>query len=173
METDWKKFEHCIITKQFKQALILLETKPNKIVKPMMADFFEADVRRSQAYGHFFELLEKKQIILLQSYYTEWFKLLNTSSHAAFLRNSFRFFQYVDVPEEHEGVLFEIAFNYFMDPKKAIAIRVFAMTTCYNIAKQYPELLREVKEAILSLQKENLSAGMRSRSSHLLKKIGS
>lgn len=171
MNNHWLEFEKALVQKKFYKARKgLIE---NDLIDQALNDFFEADIRRSQLYAHLFDRLKKNHCQLLQPYYVEWIRRVKESSFDAFLRNSYRHFQYADIPNDLQGELYDMAFQRFMDPQTAIAIRVFAMTTCYNISKSYPELQHELREAILLINKEKISAGMRSRSRKLLSKIES
>lgn len=65
-------------------------------------------------------------------------------SDASFGRNVFRFWQNMTMPPEFESEVYELAFAYLSDPQQPTAIKVFAMTTCAQMAKKYPELAHEI-----------------------------
>jgi hypothetical protein len=95
---------------------------------------------------------------------------LDTPLHDAVIRNTFRTLQNLDVPEEIEGLAFEKAYDFLANPQNAIAIRVFAMSVCGNIARKYPEL----KEELIPLIEEQLpygSAGFINRGMKVLKAL--
>ncbi len=137
----------------------------------VMQLFYEADLRLSQKFNYVFDLIKPYNCYILEPHYQEWFCQMKLSQSNAFLRNSFRYFQDATVDESVQGALYELCYETFMNPKKAVAIRVFSMTACFTIAKNYTELLSELKEAILMVRTEDLTAGMRSRSKKLLHKI--
>lgn len=95
---------------------------------------------------------------------------LETPHHDAVIRNTFRTLQNLDIPEELEGLAFEKAFEFLADPQNAIAIRVFAMTVCGNIAKKYPELKHELV-AVIEEQLPYGSAGFINRGNKVLKSL--
>lgn len=87
--------------------------------------------------------------------------------HDAIYRSSFRILQFIDVPEHLQGTLFDLSLKFITNEKQAIAIRAFAMTTAYNIAKPYPELLIELVGFIEDF-KNHGSPGLRNRACKLL-----
>jgi hypothetical protein len=95
---------------------------------------------------------------------------LDAPHHDAVIRNTFRTLQNIDIPEELEGLAFEKAFNFLANPQNAIAIRVFAMSVCGNIAQKYPEL----KHELIPIIEEQLpygSAGFKNRGIKVLKSL--
>lgn len=99
-------------------------------------------------------------------------KLADDSVHNSVRRNVVRIYQTVSIPEEIEGELYEKCINQILDPKEAIAIKVFSMTVCERIAMRYPDLIPELCDAIAS-QLPNGSAGIKNRGSKILKKLQS
>ncbi len=85
-------------------------------------------------------------------------------------RNTLRVLQYVDIPEELQGVLTEICFEFLHSASEPIAVKVFSMTVLGNICKKYPELKHEL---ILSIEAQLpfASAGFRARAKKVLKKL--
>ena len=165
---NWQTFQELITKKRFRKCAKWIVEHP-KNTEEVLHDFFASDIRKLQTYSHIFDRLKPKNHIIFEPYYGIWLNELNYSHNNAFKRNSFRYFQNIKVPENNQGKLYQLAYESFMNPKEAIAIRVFAMSTCFTIAKQYKELLAELKESILLVQKENnLSAGMKSRIKKLL-----
>ncbi len=95
---------------------------------------------------------------------------LETAKTGTVKRVVFRYFEKISFSEEIEGKVLEVAFNHFVNPKNAIAIKVFAMTTCYNISQKYPELLNELA-AEIKYQLPHGSTGFKSRANKILKSI--
>lgn len=91
--------------------------------------------------------------------------------HDAFIRNTVRLLQFVDVPKRFQGEVADCCFRYIQDRKVAIAIRVFSMTVLNNITRGMPELRNELK-LILEDQVLQSSAAFRSRGRKVLKEIG-
>ena len=66
-----------------------------------------------------------------------------------------------------QGVVYDICFNYMIDPKEAVAIRAFSMTVCANICKEVPELCEEMLTVIPYLL-ENGSSGLCNRGNKVM-----
>lgn len=75
------------------------------------------------------------------------------------------------IPEHLQGRVLQLCFDYLLDPKVAVAIRVHAMQTIFNISKNEPDLLMELREVIQEWMPYG-SAGFRSRGRKILKEIG-
>lgn len=90
--------------------------------------------------------------------------------HDAVKRNTLRFLQDVELPEEYWGDLAELCFNYLTSMEEAVAIKVFAMTVLLNIVKKVPELKDELRFAIED-QLPYGSAGFKSRGNRTLKAL--
>lgn len=75
-------------------------------------------------------------------------KNLDTAPHDAYKRNTYRFLQFMDVPEEFQGLVYEKCFESLIDTNAPTAIKAFALTTLTNIAVLIPELKEELIEAI-------------------------
>lgn len=59
-------------------------------------------------------------------------------------RNTIRVLQYLEIPENLQGRLADICFNYLAG-KEPVAIKVFAMTVLLNLSKQEPALKNELR----------------------------
>ena len=73
---------------------------------------------------------------------------LNNPRHDAVIRNTVRTLQYIQVPEELQGEVYDKCFQYLTDPKMATAIKTFSSTVLVNIALDLPELIDELILAI-------------------------
>lgn len=107
---------------------------------------------------------------LLIPYYPNFLEQLERPKHDAVVRNIFRIWQFVDIPEAYEGFIYDKSIAFLENPNNAIAIRVFAMTVASNIALKYPALIPEVV-TLIELYFDNGSAGFKSRATKLLKKM--
>ncbi|MEP7253788.1 MAG: hypothetical protein ABI683_15450 [Ginsengibacter sp.] len=83
-------------------------------------------------------LIEKKLDKLLRN-------LKKPGLHNAVKRNTVRLLQHVNIPEQNEGVVMEICFEYLESPNEAVAVKAFALNTLSKLAKKYPEISPEVK----------------------------
>lgn len=91
--------------------------------------------------------------------------------HDAIKRNSIRLLQYVDIPKKHQGAVMNICFQYLEAPHEAVAIKVFSLTVLGNLAKQYPEIIPEIK-LLIEDQLSNQTAAFKARAKMVLKQIG-
>lgn len=143
----------------------------NDLLQDLIFHYFKSeDLRFVQAFSNVLEQFKKNNQSLLAPFYQDCILLLEQPHCPAIHRNTYRYFQDVNIPEQHEGILYDFAFNDLQNIENAIAIRAFAMTTCFNIAKKYPDLLVELKDAILFASISD-SPGIKSRSKNLIKKI--
>lgn len=74
------------------------------------------------------------------------------------------------IPEDHQGVLYDRAIRWVLDPKAGVAVRVFSISLAAKIAENTPELREEVWLTIES-QLEYGSAGFRNRGGKVLKRF--
>ena len=65
--------------------------------------------------------------------------------HNAVKRNSIRLLQHVAIPKKYQGQVMNYCFEYLASPTEAVAIKAFSLTVLGNLAKQYPEIIPEVK----------------------------
>lgn len=99
-------------------------------------------------------------------------KLHEPNIHPSARRNIVRIWQFVEIPEEYIGEVYNVCFQY-LPSNEAIAVIVFSMTVCYNITKQIPELKTELQfmlEDVL-LKHQYGSPAIKSRGSKILAKL--
>lgn len=143
--------------------------KPERMDE-LMDLFFDKDLRTCQRAAWPVGLLADKNPKLLEPYIKRMLDNLDSPHHDAVIRNTFRTFQETDFPAELEGIAFDKAFDFFLEINNAIAIRVFAMTVCGNIAMKYPELGQELIPVIEEGMPHG-SAAYRSRGNSIIKKL--
>ena len=85
-------------------------------------------------------------------------------------RNTIRTLQNIHIPDHLLGEAADILFNIMIDRNEAIAIRVFTMTTLYNICEREPDLANELK-IIIEDQMPYGSTGFKNRGSKTIKKL--
>ncbi len=76
-----------------------------------------------------------------------------------------------DIPEDLQGIALQYCFDLLLDPGTAVAIQVHAMQTIFNISRNEPDLLRELKEVIEERMPYG-TAGFKARGRRLLGEIG-
>lgn len=96
---------------------------------------------------------------------------MKAPKHDAIIRNAIRTFQNLkSIPEQYEGEIYELCFEYLTDPKYPIAFKAFSMTVCRRIVMEYPELKGELIEVIQDAMEKG-SAGIMSRGKRELKML--
>ncbi|HSQ43903.1 MAG TPA: hypothetical protein VLM16_02835 [Ginsengibacter sp.] len=105
---------------------------------------------------------------LLNNYQKLLSNLNKPNLHDSIKRNTIRLLQAVDIPQEYEGMVMEICFNYLESPGEAVAIKAFSLTVLGNLAKKYPEIIPEVK-LMIEEQLPHQSAAFKSRAKAFLK----
>lgn len=115
-------------------------------------------------------LLGTEHYALLKPYVAELITCLDKPLHPAISRNVYRVLQFIEVPEEHEGELFEYCARDLLDPKIPVAIKVFCMTVAYNICKKHSELKPELR-LLIEQGLDQATAGYLSRSKKILKHL--
>lgn len=159
-----------LLNKNIKAVYQLITSDYNRL-EEMMDIYFSADYRNLQPISHVMDLIIKNdREDILSPYYKRLIDGLREDRHDGYIRNTYRYFQDALVPEDYDGLLYDMAFQDFMNPKKAIAIRAFAMQTCVNIARPYPELWPELIDA-LTLCTEDAAPGIKSRSRNMIKEL--
>lgn len=78
--------------------------------------------------------------------------------HNAVKRNSIRLLQDIDIPKKYQGPIMDLCFNYIESPTEAVAVKAFSLTVLTNLAKQYPEIIPEIKLIIEELLPNHTAA---------------
>lgn len=94
-------------------------------------------------------------------------EVVKTPCHDSIKRCVFRIFQNATFTEDQMGKILDVAFPCLEDRKNPIAVRVFAMTTIYQITKTYPELFDELV-AIVSANLNQESTGFQNRAQKII-----
>jgi hypothetical protein len=76
-----------------------------------------------------------------------------------------------DIPENHQGVMFDFCLKTFSSSKDAVAVRVHAMQILYNISSNEPDLQPEILAIIEHEMEHHPSAGITSRGKKLANKL--
>ena len=134
----------------------------------LMKCFFSKDERLGQraAWPVSYIAIEKPNLIY--PYLSNMVHVLDKPHHDAVLRNTVRILSNIQIPKDLEGEVYEKCFNFLIQPKLAIAIRVFSMTVCTNIALKYPELKDELINTIKLFYKPDAKPAYISRAKKCL-----
>ena len=92
--------------------------------------------------------------------------------HDSVKRNAVRLLQFVDIPEKYQGAVMNICFQYLENPAEAVAIKAFSLTVLSSLAKQYPEIIPEVK-ILIEDQLPRQTAAFKVRAKAFLKAVRS
>jgi hypothetical protein len=90
--------------------------------------------------------------------------------HDSVKRNTLRLLQFIDIPKKLHGKVADLCFKYLTDKQEPIAIHVFSMSAIQSIAKDNPELKREL-QMIIEDHLPFASAGYLSRARKVLKNL--
>jgi hypothetical protein len=90
--------------------------------------------------------------------------------HNAVKRNSVRLMEDIDIPVRYHGPVMDLCFKFLESPTEALAVKVFSMSVLGKLAKQYPEIGKELK-LIIEDQLPHQSAGFKSRAKKVLKQL--
>lgn len=90
--------------------------------------------------------------------------------HPAMYRNTFRFLETIPIPEKSASQTFDLAIEFVLNAANPGAIRAFAMSTAWNVTKDFPDLERELRIVVEQVMKED-SPAIRSRGRKILSKI--
>jgi hypothetical protein len=88
--------------------------------------------------------------------------------HNAVKRNTIRLLQHVAIPAKYQGMVMDICFGYVASPTEAVAIKAFSLTVLGNLAKQYPEIIPEIK-LLVEAQLPHQTPAFKSRAKAFLK----
>ena len=137
--------------------------------KVLIQLFLAGSYRITQRAGWSLTYILEARPHLVTPYFPKVLKMMERQDvHDAVKRNVVRFLQYMDIPARYQGKVAQCCFAFLMDPKVAIAIRVFSMTVLANIARQQPDLKKELR-IIIEDQMPYGTAAFRSRGRKILK----
>ena len=136
----------------------------------LMSFFLGADQKVAQKAAWVLDHTFEKRPFLVVPYTADLIEVLGHQKHPAIYRNSLKILAELDLPEDLLGAAADHAFNFLLDPKAAIAVRVHAMTVLWNIVKKEPELAPELR-MVLEDQIPHGSAGFKNRGQKILKAI--
>ncbi len=88
--------------------------------------------------------------------------------HNAIRRNGVRLLQYVTVPEEYQGELMDICFEFVASVDEPVAVKAFSLTILANLAQSYPEIIPEIR-VLIEDQLPSQSPAFTNRAKKLLK----
>lgn len=138
-------------------------------MEELMSIFLGSSYRLTQRSAWTMSNIAIKHPHLLDKWLPELIDRMDApDQHIAVTRNIIRAFQFMDFPEEYEGIILDKCFKLLNDGTQPIAIKAFTMTVIYNLSKKYPDIQPELKLSIEQLLPYG-SAGIKSRGKKILK----
>lgn len=133
--------------------------------------FLKDEYRVIQRAGWPVSYCVEKHPNLIQKHFSKLLKNLNKKgNHDAVKRNTIRLLQYVTIPEKFHGQVMDICFKYISSPTEAVAIKAFSITVLQNLARQYPEILNEIK-LVIEERWDYETVAFKTRAKKLLKEL--
>ncbi len=124
-----------------------------------------------QRIGQPFGTISEKYPHLIFPYIPELINYLKTNPIDAVKRNVMRSFQWIELPEEFVGEIFDLGMLFLKTQSEPKAIKVFSLTVLRQICERYPELTTEVIFQLEIVMKGDESAGVLSRGSKEMQKL--
>ena len=158
-------------SKALTTAIVREVSNSPKKMKELMDCFIDGPFRITQRAAWPMSFIAQKHPNLLIEYYSILIDLLNKpGKHDAINRNILRAFQFVNIPKKHQGKVLDVSFRLLNSSDEPIAVKAFSMTVIYNLSKQYPDIIPELKASIEALM-PNASSGIKSRGLKILQAI--
>lgn len=139
----------------------------------ILIDLFKGDEYRiSQRAAMVISACYDKNPSLFEPFKEELIKnILEKEPHIAVKRNTIRILQFMEIPDQFKAKMFDYSLERLYSEDEPIAVKAFAMQVAYNLCASFPELKKELEEAI-HLNMENAdSPGIRARGRTILKKL--
>ncbi|MFI5152016.1 MAG: hypothetical protein ACHQET_01700 [Chitinophagales bacterium] len=95
-------------------------------------------------------------------------QLTKKGKHDSVKRNTVRILQDIAIPQKFHGRLMKICFDFIQSNETPAAIKAFSLRILENMARTYPEIIRELK-LIVQERWDHESAAFRSRGRKILK----
>ena len=137
----------------------------------LMDLFFSKNLRICQRSSWAIGLLGESHEDLLKPYFSRMLDNLQSPLHSAVIRNTLRTWHFMkEIPEEFEGEVYDLCYDYFTNSNRAIAVRMFSMVILTKISSKYPELSQELIPTLEEFL-PHASVGIQARGRIELKKL--
>ena len=118
--------------------------------------------------GWIAEIITQKYPQNINPYLDKLINKLGKFTHPGSRRNSLKILMRTEIPEDLQGPLIDICFEWILSPERTVAVKVFAMQIIQNHLPMYPELAYELR-GVIEDQWEKNSIGFKSRGRKVLK----
>lgn len=109
--------------------------------------------------------------LLIKNHWKKLIKNLQKPNiHGSVKRNTIRLMQQIAIPKKYHGEIMAICFSYLESPTEEVAVKAFSLTVLGNLAKQYPEIIPEIK-LIVENQSPHQTAAFKSRAKKFLASV--
>ena len=145
------------------------ESKKN--FKELMKCFSDDEYRLAQRAAWSVGWAARKKPEMIYPHIRDLVAVLNKKNiHDAVIRNSVRVLQEIEIPEKFHGEIMDACFRFIESPATPVAIKAFSLTTLFNLSKQYPEIISELK-LIIEDKYEHETTAFKSRAKRILSQI--
>ena len=115
----------------------------------LMGHFFSEDLRICQMASFPINRIAGENIELLEPYLAQMIEHYPNAPHDAYKRNVMRLLQFVRIPKELDGKVFDLSLREYCNTKLPTAIRVFATSVLVNICEKHTELKQELEQVLM------------------------
>lgn len=145
------------------------ESKKN--FKELMKCFLDDEYRLAQRAAWSVSWAAQKKPVMILPHLNDLVSVLHKKNvHDAVIRNSVRVLQEIEIPEEFHGEVMDACFKFLEKPSTPVAIKVFALTTLFNLSKFYPEIKPELT-LIIEDSLEHETPAFKARAKRILPKL--
>ncbi len=141
-----------------------------KRMEELMSLFFSDNLRMCQNASWPMTYIAEKYPHLIAPYLARMNEKLDNPKHNAVIRNTVRIWQFMDIPEELEGPIYDRCFGYLADNNVAIAVRAFSVTVLFNLCVKFPDLKDELIEMMRDVYPFG-STGLKNRIKKTIQKL--
>ena len=113
---------------------------------------------------------DEKRPGLAREYIPEIVRRLPSLESKGTLRSLLRLLTRNEIPEDEQGLLIDLCFNYLVSELYPVAVKAYSMEIIYHHVLLYPELKHELI-TVIEDQAENNSAGFKARGTILINKM--
>jgi hypothetical protein len=160
-----------IYTKAQATAITIYACSSPACFKELMQCFVAKDYRTAQRAAWSVSSVAEKNQELIYPYLKDIVQQVQRKDvHPAVVRNSVRILQSISIPEELHGEVMNACFHFVEKPATPVAIKVFALSTLYNLSRHYPDIQHELK-TIIEDRMENETAAFVSRGKKILQQL--
>lgn len=131
-----------------KEFILRIVDKGGISMESLIRIFNDSNLFTCQKAGWVLQIIAGQRSHLLIPYEEELIKGLNNAPHDAYIRNTVRLFQELDVSEDMEGLLYDKCFYYLTSFKSPVAVKAFSLTVLRKMALRHPDLIQELIVAI-------------------------